>query len=1129
MIKSLKKSRVYNQILEQLKTFSVELKIGGLWGSADSYFLAGLHESHPKQHLLVIVPQTEDAENTIDDLVSFLPASEHHNIHLFPHWDRFLATSLPDSFILRERLKTLLALTVASDQPTLVVASIQACLQPVPRPEVIKNAYYRVNKNSNINLDELVNTLTEKNWARLEKVTASGEFSLRGGIIDIYPYECDRPVRLELVGNTIESIRSFDPETQLSDDPINEISFSLIDIGNLYQSSTTDERVSLLDYLNTAKTFSSLKEPAQIQETAQHYSGLLERSELSANYSWQYSASRERDPAYTGKAELPHYQEQSDKRDGFPALLKQCQDYPCLWLHALPLSQEKNHFNFHTKSLQRFSSLLGNLPNELANLRKDNNEVIIFCHNQAEEKRIKEVLEKSSLGKDRGIRLLLGGLTKGFQFTELKTVFTSSAELFNRTQLRQYRGRARCIASTTRPIDLPAGQAGTFLELEPGDFVVHLEHGIGRYQGIKRLHKEDYTQEFLKIEFDESALVYVPITQIELVQKYVGGTDQIPHLSRLGTLAWSGKKERARQAAQQLAHELLTIQAMREQEPGIAYPIDTDWQTAFEAAFPYVDTPDQVAVTEVIKKDMIVPHPMDRLVCGDVGYGKTELAMRAAFKVVTTGRQVAVLVPTTILAEQHYQNFKERMASYPVNVEMLSRFRNKQEQSDIIKRLADSEVDIIIGTHRLVQPDVKFKNLGLIVIDEEQRFGVEHKERLKKLRATVDILTLTATPIPRTLHMSLLGIRDISTLATPPLDRHAVETQLVRFSPTIIREGIRNELDRKGQVYFVHNRIYDIQIMAENIHEIVPEAKLTIVHGQLHEDLIEERMHDFVEGKIDVLLSTNIIESGLDIPRVNTIFINNADRFGLADLHQLRGRVGRYKHQAYAYLLLPEGRPIAPDAEKRLKAIQEFNELGSGFKIALRDMEIRGVGNILGPEQHGYITSIGYDLYCKLLETSVKTIRNQPIATTIEVSIDLPIDAFLPTEYIASERQRIELYRKLSRVGTKKEIKEIEGELKDRFGISLPASVRHLVSLARLRLLAQKWGIHSLSMGSKPSRERIVVARYRNQIKAQRLKKTSPRTVRIVDDATMHFYLPQKAIKTPEGLLVKVEELLGGR
>ncbi len=1092
MIKFLKKPRIYNQILERLKPSPVELKIGGLWGSADSYFLAGLHESRPGHKLLVILPQAEDVENTIDDLSSFLPASEHHNIRLFPHWDRFLATSTPDSFILRERLKTLLVLTVAGDQPTLVVASIQACLQPVPRPEVIKNAYYEISKDSNINLEELVNTLADKNWSRLEKVTAPGEFSVRGGIIDIYPYELDRPVRLELVGNTIESIRSFDPETQLSDDPISEISFSLIDIGNLYQIGTTDERVSLLDYLNTANTFISLKEPTQIQETAQRY------------------------------------QELSGKADSFPALLKQCQDYPCLWLHALPVSKEKDHYNFEIKSLQRFSSLLGNLPNELANLRKNNNEVIIFCHNQAEEKRLKDVLDKASLGKDRGIRLLLGGLTKGFQFTELKTVFTSSAELFNRTQLRQYRGRARRIASATRPIGLPAGQAGTFLELEPGDFVVHLEHGIGRYQGIKRLHKEDYTQEFLKIEFDESALVYVPITQIELVQKYVGGTDQIPHLSRLGTLAWSGKKERARQAAQQLAHELLTIQAMREQEPGIAYPVDTDWQTAFEAAFPYVDTPDQVAVTEVIKKDMIAPHPMDRLVCGDVGYGKTELAMRAAFKVVTTGRQVAVLVPTTILAEQHYQNFRERMASYPVNVEMLSRFRNKQEQADIIKRLADGEVDIIIGTHRLVQPDVKFKNLGLIVIDEEQRFGVEHKERLKKLRATVDILTLTATPIPRTLHMSLLGIRDISTLATPPLDRHAVETQLVRFSPAIIREGIRNELDRKGQVYFVHNRIYDIQVMAENIHEIVPEAKLTIVHGQLHEDLIEERMHDFVEGKIDVLLSTNIIESGLDIPRVNTIFINNADRFGLADLHQLRGRVGRYKHQAYAYLLLPEGRPIAPDAEKRLKAIQEFNELGSGFKIALRDMEIRGVGNILGPEQHGYIASIGYDLYCKLLETSVKTIRNQPIATTIEVSIDLPIDAFLPTEYIASERQRIELYRKLSRVVTKKEIKEIEGELKDRFGLSLPASVRHLVTLARLRLLAQKWGIHSLSMGSKPSKERIIVARYRNQIKVRNLKKIAPRLVRIVDDATMHFYLSQKAIKTPEGLLTKLEELLGG-
>ncbi|HEY3226971.1 MAG TPA: transcription-repair coupling factor, partial [Planctomycetota bacterium] len=656
-----------------------------------------------------------------------------------------------------------------------------------------------------------------------------------------------------------------------------------------------------------------------------------------------------------------------------------------------------------------------------------------------------------------------------------------------------------------RPID-------SLLELERGDTVVHMTHGIGRFLGLEKLVRDGREQDFVALEYQGGAKVYVPVANIDLIQKYVGGTDAAPPLHVLGGTKWTADRLRAEESVRKLAQEMLRVQALRGLEMGIAYPPDTEWQRAFEASFPYEDTDDQTAVTEAIKKDMQSPRPMDRLVCGDVGYGKTELAMRAAFKAATANKQVAVLVPTTVLAQQHYQTFTERMADYPVAVEVVSRFKSKAEQRRVLKAAAEGKVDILIGTHRLVQPDVKFKDLGLVIIDEEQRFGVEHKEVLKRLRATVDVLTLTATPIPRTLHMSLLGIRDISSLATPPQDRIAIRTEVLAHDERRIRTAILEELERGGQVYFVHNRVYSIDGVRRLLERIVPEATFGVAHGQMDEHELEANMIAFLERKIDVLLATTIIESGLDIPNVNTILIDNADQFGLADLHQLRGRVGRYKVQARCLLLLPRDRQILPQARKRLKAIEEFSELGSGFRIAMRDLEIRGVGNLLGREQHGHIAAVGYDLYLKMLEREAKRRRKEAVEELPETGVDLGFEAHIPSTYIGDLRSRVEAYRMI--VGSE-DLDSARADLADRYGPP-PAEVESFMKVVKVKQLARAWKLSSVALGRG-----YVVATYLDRGLAKELASRHPREIRVVDDKAIHIYAKgdPSGVKLAEALI----------
>jgi transcription-repair coupling factor (superfamily II helicase) len=651
------------------------------------------------------------------------------------------------------------------------------------------------------------------------------------------------------------------------------------------------------------------------------------------------------------------------------------------------------------------------------------------------------------------LEVATGYLSVGFAFDEIGATFVAHHEIFGR---RPFPPRLAAPSGESASAEIP--------DFTPGDTVVHASRGVAVYRGLDTGSIQGVKKEFLRLSFRDGASLLVPLDNAHLVARYVGVGGIRPRLSSLGGKGWQLRRQRVREAVTDLARELIEIQVLRQAQQGIAYPADTAWQTEFENAFPFEETPDQLTAIVEAKSDMESPRPMDRLVCGDVGYGKTEIAMRAAFKAVMAGKQTAVLVPTTILAEQHYQTFSDRFAAYPIFVDVLSRFRTPAQQRAILARVAEGKTDVLIGTHRIVQSDVRFQDLGLVIIDEEQRFGVRHKEHLKRLRAIVDVLTLTATPIPRTLHMSLLGLKDISNLTTPPPGRQAIETKIIRFDPHRIASAIRRELDRDGQVFFVHDRVESIPRMQAAIEEMVPEARVGAIHGQMPKAGIRACMGDFLRGRTQVLITTTIIESGVDIPNANTIFLNNAQNFGLADLHQLRGRVGRFHRKAYAYLILPDRLALRDVAERRLRAIEEYSDLGAGFKIALRDLELRGGGNILGRNQSGHIALVGYDMYCRILREAAKELKIPTAASVRDVRVDLAVDTAVPASYTGSLRLKIWLHRRLSSAVSTQDLDKGLGEIRDRFG-PIPATVMSLAGMARVKLAAGVQGVNSLISG----------------------------------------------------------------
>lgn len=1068
--------------------------IDGAWGSSAALAIAALAQEKPAG-LLVVVPTVADVGTVAEDLASFLGRKPY----AFPAWETWPAPThqgrlAPET---AERLRILQKLGI-EDTPPFVIAAMAAVVQPVPVRADLASRGRSLAPGEVVDVGELVEWLVANGYKRVEAVEYPGEFAKRGGILDLFPPDTPDPVRLEFHGDELESIRLFAAGSQRSLEKKTAITILGVETGAARGRSSAG---FLADYL-PADSWIVLVEPNDLKEQGKHF------------------FERVADP--TGLFTVEGV---------FSQLLK----FPSVTLTAMPRASVEASVHLHVESVERFSGNVQRVRDELDAVGA-NGRVLIACQSDAEAHRLTEVLKTGNLAQSHRLALVTGHVRTGFRLVGTNVVVLGSHELFHKDLLPPgakdpAKGSSRKVES--RAID-------TFLDLNEGDYVVHVAHGIARFRGMKILEKtsallhapeaysdeteqaRDAVEENLILEFKDGVFLYVPASRIDLIQKYLGGTQAEPPLSKLGGASWGNRKKKISDALRDVAAEMIQIQAVRAAMPGYAFPKDSDWQREFEAAFPYRETPDQQAAIDETKGDLEKPKPMDRLICGDVGYGKTEIAIRAAFKAIDNGKQVAILVPTTILAEQHYRTFTQRFAEYPFVVECLSRFRSGAQQRDIVRRIKEGEVDVVVGTHRVVGNDVKFHDLGLVVIDEEQRFGVEHKEKLKRLRAMVHVLTMTATPIPRTLHASLLGIREISNLETPPPDRHPVETRIIRWDDQLIRHAILREMNRGGQVYFVHNRVFDILEVVAKVKMLVPEARVVHGHGQMNEHQLEAAMVTFLNKEADILVSTTIIESGLDIPNANTIFIDDADMYGLADLHQLRGRVGRTKIRASAYLIVNPIKLLTPTAQKRLKAIEEFTELGSGFKIAMRDLEIRGAGNILGNEQSGHIAALGYEMYCTLLENAVRQLKNLPPKVSVEVHVDLPWPAYLPRDYVPGQKLRIEVYRRLARLREGKQLADFRQELIDRYG-PLPDETEWLLRMTEIRLLCVRWQIGSVNRDG-----RDLVFGFKNKAKAEQLGKLSGGRFKIVDEKSCYLRLREEE-DSPEAMYALLIRVLSAK
>lgn len=1109
LFRELEKNVTYQSIVHDLRA-GKESRIQGLWGSSSAFLISSLAhntKSIKKRKVLFVTSRIEDAEEVFEDCNLFFPGE----VLYFPVSDEFPGdneTVIRQASILH---RMLLHNETKISVSQIVVTPIQTLLHQVPSPAVIEGNSLTIRAGQEHKQEFLERWLIHGGFERTRMVELPGEFSLRGGILDIFPHFSEMPHRIEFFGDEVESIRTFHPETQLTEKRVQECELLGVQTDTVNSPSCQTREPSTGDGLVG-------KAKGGTAGGTIHNGGSVSLLEYLPKGSW-IVFKEIIDIENKIKSIHANLRSETDAIS-LDIIRESCSGLKKVYVSRLPFEGE-DAYSFSMKVPDRFDKEPEASIKQVKEIALAHNQTLIFCSNEAEEQRLRELLSgsdpltKTSRGRrcrgektvqDRTsfdhITFHTGHLNRGFIFEDISLAFLTHHEIFSRYQQRR---DSRELVKT-RAID-------SFLDLEVGDYVVHASYGIARFLGMQMLQDDagfESVGEFLVLEFDEGAKVYVPVTKIELVQKYISGFDHIPKLSKLGKQTWKRKKEMAESAVQDVASELLSLQAVRDAKQGIVYPEDNEWQKEFESEFIFQETEDQLKVIDEIKQDMRSSRPMDRLICGDVGYGKTEIAIRAAFKVVMYGKQVAVLVPTTLLAQQHYRTFSERMADYPIRIDMLCRFKTRKEQKSILEDLENGRLDIVIGTHRLVQKDVIFRDIGMVIIDEEQRFGVQHKERLKRFRETVDVLTLTATPIPRTLHMSLLGARDISSLNTPPQARQSITTELIRFDTTLIRKAIVRELNRDGQIYFVHNRVKNIHVVASLLRKIVPEARISVGHGQMPERELEKIMVEFVTGKSDILVSTTIIESGLDIPNVNTIFINRADAFGLADLHQLRGRVGRYKHRAYTYLIVPHNRPITPEAEKRLKAIVDFSELGAGFKIAMRDLEIRGAGNIIGVQQHGHIEAVGYEMFCRLLEIAIRKAKNESVSACADVNIQLHLEAYIPVFYISDLKLKIGIYRKIHRLSSRRGVIELEKELSDRFG-RIPKPVKNLLTESEIRIGAQNNHIRSLKRVNG-----AIIFFFENMKKAESLFNNFQREAKVLDKNELYLRLPRKRMSSEE-------------
>ncbi len=1044
-------------------------------------------------------------QNEIATLL-FYPAWE-----MLPHEDK-----LPHADVISDRLQTLVSLSDNSkfkaQNSKLIVTSVTALLQKTFPPGEIQSRTRMLERGSKIAPLDLIEFLEEQGYEPEAQVTQKGEIALRGGIVDIFPPTSPWPVRLDFFGDELESLREFDPLTQVSRGEIASITLppagelGILKSGIQNPKAKVSELATLLNYLPRNTVF-LLCEPESLAVHADGYEQQVQKDDPFF-ISWPDFLTELHRRGFTA-VDLT-----GGELDGAPdtnsAIATGADDEQAELAIGVPLFSSLDAFRplaERPQEPQIAEAQRREFFQQLHRWLRQDYAVHIFCNNDGERQRFEEIWKElveagseavegreSTRASDltRRPSIHLGSLARGFICDEARLVVVTDAEIFGRYKIQRPRRQKNSHAQAARSaLDID------FTDLTEGDLVVHLQHGIGKFLGLKNLpatasrHNSVaplQEMECLVLEFAPSGdaveppKLYVPVSEAHLVSKYVGAGKANPPLNQLGGTRWAKAKEHTEKAVRDIAAEMLRIQAVRESQPGHPCKPDNQWQREFESAFIYEETPDQVTAIVATKADQERAKPMDRLICGDVGFGKTEVAIRAAFKCVMDGKQVAILVPTTVLAQQHFNNFRERMADYPIRVELLSRFRTKREQSKVVQELAAGAVDIVIGTHRIVQEDIAFKDLGLVVIDEEQRFGVAHKEKFKRLRTMVDVLTLSATPIPRTLYLALTGARDMSTIQTPPHDRLPVETIATPYDERVIRDAIKRELGRGGQVFFLHNRVTTIEVMRAKLQSLVPDARIVVGHGQMDADDLEVVMTRFVNGEADVLLSTTIIESGLDIPNANTIIIDRADRFGLSQLYQLRGRVGRYKHQAYAYLLLPRHARLLTDVRKRISAMKQYATLGSGFKIAMRDLEIRGAGNLLGAEQSGHITAVGFELYCQLLKQSVGALKGEKVKPRVEVRVTLDflsesaarressvstapelLAASLPPTYVTEPQHRIEIYRKLAQATDKLTLDALQKELRDRFG-PLPPPVELLLAVGELKILASEKNVTSIEV-----------------------------------------------------------------
>lgn len=1135
LLNILRQSDTYQSLLSALPENGCQLRLDGLSGASTAYFASALMQDMPDTTFLIAMQSQEEAEKMAQDLAAFdlsetvdsanaasAPQAEKKDeIFLFPQWQGFLrGSAMPSREVLADRMLSLERLI--HGHRSIIVTCVRSLMHRLLPPEAFREATLHFAVGDEIELNKAMERLIHNGYQRVDMVEMKGDFALRGGIFDLYPLSYDMPIRIELFGDEVDSIRQFDPMSQrstvhLEDEiwvvPMSEIILTpeIVQHWREKTSQISEERKSpkltteirhLTANLEEYGRFDGIEAclPLLYPHLATLWDYLPQDTVVMLNgANWmKMEAEKLLDQAnsfYMGEQELDHLAiPPSEMFTSFDEILAASRERRTIWTigsgQSMPES-ECQKFTFETKS---FHDLRGNFPlflKEMEGWVRDGYSVTVMSDNDKQAERMKAMLTEREID---GVSVRVGVINEGFISHDLKLALVSDDEMFGRHRQRRRRRKFK----EGIPIS-------SFLDLKVGDYVVHVSHGIGTYGGIKPMKIEGRTQDFLMIQYAGTDALYVPTYQMGMVQKHIGGDDARVKIDKLGGTSWSKAKQRVKESVREMAKELLELYAAREAGQGYAFSIDTPWQREFEASFPYEETEDQLQAIEDVFADMEKKRPMDRLVCGDVGYGKTEVAMRAAFKAVMDAKQVAMLVPTTILAQQHFNTFTKRFEKYPVKVEMLSRFRSAKEQKEIISEITKGTVDIVIGTHRLLSNDIKFKDLGLLVIDEEQRFGVVHKEKIKQVRKLVDVIALSATPIPRTLHMSIIGARDLSVINTPPENRLPIETYVMEYNPEVVRDAIQREMDRGGQVFFVHNRVESIASIAFGLQQIVPEARIAIAHGQMRERELENVMLDFVEYKNDVLVCTTIIESGLDIPNVNTIIINRADSMGLAQLYQLRGRVGRDRYKAYGYLFYPAGRAITEESQKRLRVIEELTDLGAGFRIALRDLEIRGMGNILGAEQHGHMMTVGYDMYCKLLEEVVKELKGEEVVEEVESRINLAVAAYLPDDYVPNSSQKVALYKKIAQISSDEENADMLKELGDRYG-KPPAPVRRLLAIAEIKRLAQKLGVsdivssdNAIKVSFDLSRTRVETQKIVEMVRSQRRLRLAPPAALLIE------------------------------